>query len=551
VHAFAFAFRHLAPFMVLLLPLLLGACVADPPAGPATPQHAREKDDPLPSLLRMAEGALAAGRAEAALAILERAEAMGGDDPRVLRLQAVALLAAGRPAAAADRWRALLRTSPGTWAEHLGYVRSLVASGQARLAMDHLESVKGRFATLPAWWNALGIARVHAGDAKGAVAAFDEALVRQPDHPAYTSNLALALALSGQPQRAREILRPLAEGLNSRPVFRHNLALVEVLAGRPEAARRILRIDLPDSDVDRDLARLLAMADRRSEDPPPAELAQAPSSEGLSPSQGPRGQPSDSASQPALRQTAKAGPALAMRELGEESAVRSGNGHARANNADIPAGDPSTPREAAGAPHPHGFTSPAGGAAGAGNAGEATDAPSAVSDASGAIRHMVREATAQAPGGAADARVPASGVSVQPGEMPRAEALRSAGAAPAGVPAAPVPVAPRPAVPLTTPELRPPVEALALDPADLARGRLPLGAWVMRLGMAPDGAAARRRFAELAQRFPQELGDLHRLADPDPGPQPLLAGPLPSREEAEKRCARLRAAGMPCTALRL
>lgn len=477
-------FRRLAPLVVLLLPLLLGACAAAPPA--ATPGAAAAVADPLARLLRMAEGSLAAGRAEAALAILRRAEAVSPDDPRVLRLQAAALLVAGRPAAAADRWRRLLRAGPGTWPDHLGYARSLVASGQARLAAHHLESLRPRFSGLAAWWNALGIARIHAGDAKGAVAAFGEALVRRTGDPAYTSNLALALALSGEPQRARQLLRPLAEGLQSRPVFRHNLALVEVLAGRPEAARRILRIDLPDSDVDRDLARLLALADRRPGDPVPTELAQAPSSVKVE-RQGPRPQPSRAA-----------GRSETLAPMGAETP-----------------GAPATRKVAAGA-----------------GGGRRTAARETATDADDRVADPGRPGSGTAP----EVTVPADA-----GIPPKA-------AAPLAPPA---PVAPAKPVPLTTPRLPPPVEALALEAGDLARGRLPLGEWVLRLGMAPDAERAGRRFAELARRFPRELGDLHRLADPDPGPQPLLAGPLPSREEAQARCARLRAAGVTCTPLRL
>lgn len=484
----ALSFRRLVPLVVLLLPLLLGACASAPPA--ADVPAAAAPADPLARLLRMAEGSLAAGRAEAALAILERAEALTPGDPGVLRLQAAALLAAGRPAAAADRWRRLLRERPGTWPDHLGYARSLVASGQARLAVDHLQSVESRFAALPAWWNALGIARIHAGDPRGAVAAFGEALIRARDHPAYANNLALALALAGETGRARELLRPLAEGLQSRPVFRHNLALVEVLAGRPAAARRILRIDLPDADVDRDLARLLALADRRPGDPAPTELAQVPSPVALS-AEGPSAAPGPRAGVPA-----NAGP------------------------------------------HPDVDASP-------GKAPEKAEAREERSEAAGSV-YRSAEAGRGVRGTDGAAGIPPA----TPDDVGRERVAIRPQAAAGQLPLRAATAAGRP-VPLTTPALAPPLEALAFEATDVGRGRLPLGEWVLRLGMAPDGTTAGRRFAELVRRFPRELGGLHRLADPDPGPQPLLAGPLASREEAEDRCARLRAAGVECTPLRL
>ncbi len=373
--------RLLLPLVVLLLAACAGpGMVAGPPAAVGS-----APEDASLRFRRMAASALAAGRARAAVMITARGLALAPGDPQLLRLRARALAASGRPGAAADVWRRLLARGERPFEDHQAYVRALVESGQTAAALAHLAALRPRFDALAAYWNARGIVLAHARRFQEAAAAFRAALTRRPAHPPYQANLALAVALAGDPAQARSLLMPLAEGLASDPRIRHNLALVEVLAGRPGAARRLLRIDLDDRAVAEDLAALL----------------------------------------------------------------------------------------------------------------EATSARG------------------------------------------RARLLTRLAAPPAA------------AAPLTTPQRPPPATALALTTADLAHGRLPVGDWFLRLGTAPDATTARRRWRALRRAHPTLLGDLLRLRDPDPGPRPLLVGPLTSPEEAERRCERLQAAGVDCTPLRL
>lgn len=370
---------------VLLLPLLLAACSDAGPAARPGAAPARPREDAAVRFLRMADSALRLGRPEAAVTLAARGLEFRPADPALLRLYARALAAAGRPGTAADVWRKLLGAGTAPLADHLAYARALVESGQPELAARHLAGLEARFGSHGAYWNGRGIALAHARRFAEAVAAFERAVARDPRRASWRANLALAVALAGDPVKARVMLAPLADGLQSNPRIRHNLALVEVMAGRPQAARRLLRIDLDDRAVAEDLTTLLELTDPAGRGPILDRLA-------------------------------------------------------------APAVDPA---------------------------------------------------------------------------------------------------------PLPSPTRPPPASALALAPEDLERAGLPVGDWFLRLGLAADATTARRRWAELRQAHPQLLGDLRRLAGSDPGPQPLLAGPLSSRRAAEARCARLRQAGVDCLALRL
>ncbi len=114
------------------------------------------------------------------------------------------------------------------------------------------------------------------------------------------------------------------------------------------------------------------------------------------------------------------------------------------------------------------------------------------------------------------------------------------------------PRVPPPAEPKAAPRETPvPVGVVATTEADLAMGKLPLGDWVLRLGLFPDRQAAERRWRELRRRHPETLRGLVRLSASEEGPQPLLVGPLASRATADRICGVLRRSGEDCNPLRM
>jgi Flp pilus assembly protein TadD len=146
-------------------------------------------------------------------------------------------------------------------------------------------------------------------------------------------------------------------------------------------------------------------------------------------------------------------------------------------------------------------------------------------------------------------RRPARRAALLPPVRPRTSDMvgSAAGERPAGGPAAGVPVrdaGPRPAGGGALP-------AVAFDAGDPGRGVAPVGEWVLRLGLYGDEARAAAAWRQLQRRFPAALGGLARLKAAEPGPQPLLVGPLAAGEEAERLCAALRAGGAGCDPLRL
>ncbi len=132
------------------------------------------------------------------------------------------------------------------------------------------------------------------------------------------------------------------------------------------------------------------------------------------------------------------------------------------------------------------------------------------------------------------------------------ETLRALGPGPEGM----ANLAPRPAKPEEKP-IDPPDRGVAVDrlvalrKADLADGRLAVGDWFLRIGMFPDRGAAEARFRSLRSRFPEALRGLVRLSSSEPGPQPLLIGPVADRGEAQRICHTLEKAGESCDPLRL
>jgi tetratricopeptide (TPR) repeat protein len=95
------------------------------------------------------------------------------------------------------------------------------------------------------------------------------------------------------------------------------------------------------------------------------------------------------------------------------------------------------------------------------------------------------------------------------------------------------------------------VAAVALDASDLAKGRSPVGDWVLDLGTYPTAGAAAARWEELRARHLATLGDLARIHGEAVGSEPLLAGPLGSEADALRRCATLAEEEVACSPLKL
>lgn len=127
----------------------------------------------------------------------------------------------GRFASAATTYRDVLQLNPGNVRASLNLALAEIASGRPSLAATTLESVAG---TAPA------------------------------------ANVGLAFALSGQPQRAIEILEPAARAEGADARVRQNLALAYALAGDWQKARVIAAQDVPGHELEQRLGEWAALA---------------------------------------------------------------------------------------------------------------------------------------------------------------------------------------------------------------------------------------------------------------------------------------------------
>jgi Flp pilus assembly protein TadD len=204
----------------------------------------------------------------------------GADDAftaSMLAPDAAQAAAPSDPAAAAAHWGKEFGKSPRNLEAALAYSRSLKAMGEKRQALAVLQqaamfhandrrlaSEYGRLAleldqvslakqlleradnpTQPDWRVVLarGTALAKEGRYKDAIPYFERAQTLAYDQPSVLNNLALAHAMSGEPDRAEDLLRRAAAG-GSSPVVRQNLALVLGLRGKHEEAQQVAARDL-------------------------------------------------------------------------------------------------------------------------------------------------------------------------------------------------------------------------------------------------------------------------------------------------------------------
>lgn len=166
----------------------------------------RSAADISESGLRRARALREAGRYEAALDRVERAEANGVVAAPAALLRARIYLDTGRSGPALKALRTVLDADP-----------------------DNAEA-----------WNARGVALDIAGCPGQARGAYLKAEQLEPDDWRPTNNRALSAMLSGQPNHAATILADLAQRENAPEKVRHNLAIALAGAGRSKEARAVL-----------------------------------------------------------------------------------------------------------------------------------------------------------------------------------------------------------------------------------------------------------------------------------------------------------------------
>jgi Flp pilus assembly protein TadD len=201
-----------------------------------------------PPGLDIADNALHGGSPELALQISSNILVQHPGNEAALLTRGEALTALGRPDEAAASFQAALAANPQSVGAMIGLGRLRLASdpaGAEQLFLDALSHEPRNGVAL----NDLGIARDLQGRHGEAQAVYRQALGVNPDMTAAQVNLALSLAMGGQPQQGVQLLRPLADAPGATRQVRHDLAAVLTMSGDRAGAQRILSKDLPPNEV--------------------------------------------------------------------------------------------------------------------------------------------------------------------------------------------------------------------------------------------------------------------------------------------------------------
>jgi Flp pilus assembly protein TadD len=219
---------------LIVLSLLCGCAAVQPePAAPG---------------LNVGRAALASGAPDIALQISAAKLSHSPNDVAALELQGDAYATEGLVQAAASSFDRALALAPGSPEALLGLGRLDLATAPSQAELLFLEVIASDPRNAVAL-NDLGIARDLQGRHAQAQTAYAQALGVAPAMQAAIVNLALSLALSGQADRARDLLAPLAEAPGASTRVRHDFALVSEAAGDRPVAEEMLQPDMSQDDL--------------------------------------------------------------------------------------------------------------------------------------------------------------------------------------------------------------------------------------------------------------------------------------------------------------
>lgn len=206
-----------------------------------------------------------------ARAAAEAGLAESPDFPPLLSLAGLAAAQSGDPVGAAPHFRRLLALMPDDRATRLNLATALAQSGQ----LDEARSVcaaaaeEPRLLRLAAWidqeqgrlieaaagydrllaaapddfesWNNLGNVRAALGDADGAILAFQEAILRNPEVPQIYTNVSEQLAKAERPEVRQQVMREAARRFPADAEVQAELGLAESAMLDFDAAERAYR----------------------------------------------------------------------------------------------------------------------------------------------------------------------------------------------------------------------------------------------------------------------------------------------------------------------
>ena len=193
--------------------------------------------------LQAARDALTQGEAGTALAIARGVLASQPDNVSALTQSGDAEAALGDRLAATRSYKQALAISPHDVGARLGQgklaLRDDLKEAEVIFRAVLLDAPKDALAL-----NDLGYVLDLQDRHKEAQNSYMAALVVDPDHVATQVNLALSMALSGQPEHAEQLLRDLVTSASASRKIRLDFAVAQVLAGHDQDAEQTLSGDL-------------------------------------------------------------------------------------------------------------------------------------------------------------------------------------------------------------------------------------------------------------------------------------------------------------------
>lgn len=161
-------------------------------------------------------------------------------------------LHAGQTDKAAGLYRSILQAQPDNAAALAGLARTQVMQGKlAEAEANYAKSVD--VTPMPSTFAGYGAVFDLKGNHAGAQDAYRRGLAMDPDHPGLRNNMALSLAMTGQYDKAVDILKSVVDKAPDNTEYKGNLALVYALNGQDNAARRSLMTFLKPDEVERNM----------------------------------------------------------------------------------------------------------------------------------------------------------------------------------------------------------------------------------------------------------------------------------------------------------
>jgi Flp pilus assembly protein TadD len=240
-------FDKIRRFMpVSVIALGLGACATTSSTQPT-------QQVTVDSMLRVAELTRSGGDLVNAVGLYQRAHELAPQDERPLIALGKVFSQLGSPTSAAEAYRAAVAVAPSDVEARRGLGVALIATGQPEVAILELEKALD-LAKDYRIYNSLGVAYDMIGDHASAQTYYNTGLTLSPGNLELSNNLGLSLALDGRYPEAIALLERIANEPSAPSRYRQNLALALGLAGERERARQVAETDLDSATAEKNLS---------------------------------------------------------------------------------------------------------------------------------------------------------------------------------------------------------------------------------------------------------------------------------------------------------